>query len=336
MTQPPYNTSPLTPADPTRIGDFWLDARLVTSPSGVAYVAHEEGAAPVMVVLLSQGAADDAAARDRLAGQVDRMHIDTVVARGGLDQDRGRMGSKFRSEEDDPTSIDGVPQAPWVALAFDGSAAAVHEAERLLAEVDLAWLPQQGRPAGPEYRLHWIDRHAPGLTHVWPLPWPGRRDRAGKTTILAAFLLMLLLAAVAILIAILIFSQSPPTPPSPPTGEGSGTGSASGSGTASSSSSASSSESATSSSTSSASPSPSDSSSSDASQSSSPSPSDSESGSGSPSPSGSESGSASPTPSSSGTGSASPSPSLSPSPSSTGDVPGPTGAQRSPTPQAPI
>ncbi|MDR0417319.1 MAG: hypothetical protein LBH76_08445, partial [Propionibacteriaceae bacterium] len=58
---PDYGLSPLVPADPTRVGDFWLDARLAATPSGVAYLAHEEGQAPVMVVLLSQGAADDPA-----------------------------------------------------------------------------------------------------------------------------------------------------------------------------------------------------------------------------------------------------------------------------------
>jgi hypothetical protein len=198
------------------VGDFWLDARLVTSPSGVVYLAHEESQPPVMVLLLSQGAADDAAARGRLAGQVNQMHIDTVVARGGLGQDSGRLSDKFRREEDDPPSVDGIDQAPWAALRFDGSGAAVTEARRLLAEIDLSWLAPQGRPAGPDYQLPWVDRPGPGLTHVWPLPWPGRRDRAGRLSILASWLLMLLLAAVALLIAILIFSQAPPQPPPPP------------------------------------------------------------------------------------------------------------------------
>ncbi|MDR1449012.1 MAG: hypothetical protein LBI84_02200 [Propionibacteriaceae bacterium] len=213
---PAYELSHLTAADPPKVGDFWLDARLLATPSGVAYTAHEEGSPPVLVILLSQGAADDPAARDRLAGQVNRMHIDTVVARGGLDQDSGSLAGKYRSEDDDPANVDGRPQAPWVALAFDGSAAAAAEAQRLLAEIDLSRLSPQGQPAGPDYRLHWTDRDSPGLTHVWPLPWPGRRERGGRLTILSAFLLMLVLAAVAILIAILIFSQSPPTPPTPP------------------------------------------------------------------------------------------------------------------------
>ena len=210
-------TFPLHPVDPSKIGDFWPAARLVSTPSGVAYVAYEDkSTAPVMLLLLSQGASADPAARDRFAGQVDRMDIDTVIARGGLDQDAGRLGGKFRSEDDDPTGAAAVQQSPWVALAFDQTPAAVQEAQRVLSEVDLSWLPPQGQPAGPNYRLHWSDRVAPGITRVWPLPWPGRRNRGGRLTILASWLLMLLLAAVAILIAILIFSQAPQTPPPPP------------------------------------------------------------------------------------------------------------------------
>jgi len=210
-------TYPLEPIDPAKIGDFWPSARLVAAPSGVAYLAYEDNStAPVMVILLSQGASEDPAARDRFAGQVDLMDIDTVIARGGLEQDQGRLGSKFRSEADDPQGVDSVTQSPWVALAFDQTNRAVGEASRVLAEVDLRWLPQQGTPSGPDYRLHWSDRISPGLTRVWPLPWPGRRDRGGRLSILASWLLMILLAAIAILIAILIFSKAPETPPPPP------------------------------------------------------------------------------------------------------------------------
>lgn len=210
-------TYPLFAVDPPKIGDFWPAARLAATQSGVAYLAYEDNAtAPVMVILLSQGAADDPAARDRFAGQVDRMDIDTVIARGGLEQDQGPLGSKFRSESDDPQGVDSFVQAPWVALGFDNSPRAVEEAARVLRAVDLDQLPPQGAPAGPDYRLHWSDRIAPGLTRVWPLPWPGRRDRGGRLTILASWLLMLLLAAIALLIVILIFSRAPQTPPPPP------------------------------------------------------------------------------------------------------------------------
>ena len=277
-------TYPLHPIDPAKIGDFWPSARLVATASGVAYLAYEDnGTAPVMVILLSQGASEDPAARDRFAGQVDRMDIDTVIARGGLEQDTGRLGSKFRSEADDPQGVDAVTQSPWVALGFDQSSRAIDEAARVLSEVDLSWLPQQGSPAGPDYRLHWSDRVSPGLTRVWPLPWPGRKDRGGRLSILASWLLMLLLAAIAILIAILIFSKAPETPPPPPIPQTATETSPPQSGSPS---------------PQSESPSQSPSESSSASPSQSPSPSESSSGgSPTPSPSASETASASPTPS---------------------------------------
>ncbi|MDQ7991256.1 MAG: hypothetical protein AAGC63_01675 [Propionicimonas sp.] len=174
-----------------------------------------------MLILLSEGAAGDPAARDRLAGVVDKLHIDTVVARGGHGQSEGRLGHRSRDEDDDPVGPDEAPLAPWVALAYDASPAALAEAERVLAEVDLSRLALQGTPAGPAYRLHWIDNTRPGVSRLWPLPWPGRHDRAGWLSILASWLLMMLLAALAVLIAILIFQQSPrvsPPPPVPPTG----------------------------------------------------------------------------------------------------------------------
>jgi len=219
--------SGLQPDDPPKIGGFWLDGRLGAVPAGVAFTGHTDEAdgptgasTPVMVLLLSEGAAQDAAARDRFAGLINELHIDTVVARGGQGQDFGRLGRKYRSPDHPVTPDDRVP-APWAALAYDGTPAAAAEAERILNSVQLSWLPQLGAAAGPDYRLYWIDKVKPGLTRLWPLPWPGRYDRAGWRSILVSWLLMLLLAALAVLIAILIFHnqapQSPP-PPTPPTG----------------------------------------------------------------------------------------------------------------------
>ena len=172
-----------------------------------------------MVILLSEGAAADAAARARLAGEVNAMHIDTVLARGGQGQDTGRLGRKFRSEDDDPVAPDDRSVAPWVgARPTTARPAAAAEAERVLDEVQLADPAAAGAPAGPDYQHYWVDRVRPGLARLWPLPWPGRFDRAGWRTILVSWLLMLLLAALAVLIAILIFRNQPPQPPPPPTG----------------------------------------------------------------------------------------------------------------------
>ncbi len=288
--------SPLLPDDPPKVGGFWLDARLHASAAGTAFTAHaseEAGSTPVMVLLLSEGAAADAAARDRLAGEVNEMHIDTVLARGGQGQDTGRLGRRFVAP-DTPVAPDARSDAPWAALAYDGSPAAAAEAQRVLDAVELAALEPLGRPSGPDYRLPWIDRVRPGLARLWPLPWPGRHDRAGWRTILVSWLLMMLLAALAVLIAILIFRNQPPQSTPPPTG-GSG--------------------------------SPPPASSSPSPQSGSP----SQSGSGSPSPSqsGSQSGSASPSPSPSDSGSQSGSPSPGgPSPDDSGSPGSPTPPSR--------
>ena len=305
MSTPPADpdwvpVSPLLPDDPPRVGDFWLDARIGAAESGVAYTAHDADGTSAMVIVLSEGAAADAAARDRLAGVVNAMHIDTVLARGGHGQDFGRMGRKYVADEGDPVPPDTGLLAPWVALAYDGTPAAAGEAARILDEVQLATLSPQGAPSGPDYRHYWQDRVKPGLVRLWPLPWPGRYDRAGWKTILVSWLLMLLLAALAVLIAILIFRNQPPqTPPTPTGGSGSPPPqSQSGSPPPQSGSPQSGSPSASQSGSESGSPSGS--------------PSGSESG--SPSASGSESGSASPSPSGTETGGGQPSPDESGSP----------------------
>ena len=157
---------------------------------------------------------------------------------------------------------------------------------------ELAAVSPQGAPSGPDYPHYWIDKVRPGLARLWPLPWPGRYDRAGWRTILVSWLLMLLIAALAVLIAILIFRNQPPqTPPTPTGGSGSPPPSASASPQ---------SGSPQSGSPQSGSPSGSASGSPSGSQSGSPSGSPSPSGGGSASPSGTESGGGQPTPSASG------------------------------------
>lgn len=218
---------PLRDDDPPKVGDFWLDARLTATPAGTTFVAHEEGGDSVMLILLSEGASRDAAARARFAGEVNAMHIDTVVARGGEDQDEGRTAVRYRSEEDDPHLAHLLPLAPWAALAFDGSLAAVEEADRVLRAIDLSRTPPLSDPSGPDYALHWIDKTSHGATRLWPLAWPGRKDRASWITILVSFLIMALLTALALLLAILAFQNEPPVdapPPIPTQMEGDGSG----------------------------------------------------------------------------------------------------------------
>ncbi|GAA1436135.1 hypothetical protein GCM10009616_35190 [Microlunatus lacustris] len=313
--------SPVLESDPPRVGTYWLDARLHATPAGVVYTAHDPDDTPALVVLLSEGATADAAARDRLAGVVNGLHIDDVLARGGHGQDTGRLGRKYRPDRDGPVPPDAALVAPWVALAHDGSPAAADRARRMLDEVEIASLPPQGAASGPDYQHYWIDRVRPGLARLWPLPWPGRYDRAGWRTILVSWLLMLLLAALAVLIAILIFRNQPPQTPPPPTGQSGSPPPAS------------SSPSPQSGEPSPQSGSPSPQSGSPSPESGSPSPSGSESGSGSPSPSGSESAEPSP----SGTESAespSPAPSATESGGGGGGTPAPSGEPGSPSPRS--
>lgn len=243
-TGPQWSGLEVTPVlvdDPAKIGDFWLDGRVYARPAGIAWLGHGDGLPHptrgevtdsqqrVILVQLAAGAAGDKAARDRFSGLVNHLHIDDVIARGGHEQDEGRLGRRFRSEDDDPVDPDDDhPIAPWVALALDDGPHALRIAEHVLAEVDLIDLTPQGRPAGPDFRLHWIEQNAPGRNRIWPLPWPGRYDRAGWVSILVSWLLMMALAAIALLIAVLLFRNSTPQSPPPPvqTSQSGGTGSA--------------------------------------------------------------------------------------------------------------
>lgn len=211
----PASYSPLLPSDPPKVGDYWLDARADATPAGIVYTAHDDQD-QVLLLLLSAGAADDPVARDRFSGAINELHIDTVIARGGDGQDQGRLGHRFQDEEDDPVEPDHLPLAPWAALANDGSVAAVAEGHRILTVVDMSQLPPKGTPKGPDFALPWITKTEPGRWRLWPLPWPGRYDRAGWVTIAVSWLLMMAIAAVAVVLAIILFKNVPTPPPPPP------------------------------------------------------------------------------------------------------------------------
>ena len=206
---------PLLVSDPPRIGDFWLDARLSAREAGVVFVAHADDEPAVMVLVLAEGAAHDPAARDRLAGEVNKLHAESVVARGGHGQDGGRLGQKYRSEADDPVSPGDAPTAPWVALAYDGSAEAVAEADRLLRSVDLSSTPMLGRAAARTTGCTGSTTRGPGVAVVAGVL--ARTPRSGRLGAVGGLLgLTILLGALALLIAVLLFQNSPPESPQPP------------------------------------------------------------------------------------------------------------------------
>ena len=210
----PIEALPLEPCDPPRIDEFWLDVRVLAMASGTVFRAHDDDGRAVLIILLSHGAASDPASWDRLAGEVNHLHSETVIARGGAGQNSGRLGELYRPVTG-PDGAGGESLAPWVALVYDGSAAAVAEARRILEAVDMSALSGSS-VAGPNFRLHWIDDTLPGRVRAWPLPWPGRRDRVGWSTTVVAWLLTIFIALTGLLIAVLLFQNVPPTPPPPP------------------------------------------------------------------------------------------------------------------------
>lgn len=204
---------PLLASDPPKIGSFWLDARMTASRGAVVYFGHSSFGSEVLLLRLNAGAAGDAAVRDRLSGEINKMHEQTVIAMGGEGQNRGRLSDKHDHEYDDPY-LSGEEVAPWVALAYDGSERSIAEANRLLRTIDLSIPVSQD--AGPDYLLPWEKDASTGRWRVWPLPWPGRHDRAGVLPILAAWLMTIVLAGLGLLIAVLLFQNTPPEQPQPP------------------------------------------------------------------------------------------------------------------------
>lgn len=89
----PIEALPLEPCDPPRIDEFWLDVRVLAMPSGTVFRAHDDDGQAVLIILLSHGAASDPASWDRLAGEVNHLHSETVIARGGAGQNSGAWAS---------------------------------------------------------------------------------------------------------------------------------------------------------------------------------------------------------------------------------------------------
>ncbi|MEU4393256.1 hypothetical protein [Kribbella sp. NPDC023855] len=197
---------PLLPEDPPRVGDFWLRARLGANAAGYLYSASDETGRDAVVALMTEGAADDAAARDRFVTAVDELPPGVVLAHNDADDD---------------------DLALWVALGpirtDDGSSAAADEreiAERRGEDVLSAVLmdripPMGGRVRGPDFRHYWEHRRRPGLFRIWPLPWPSALRPASWFAITMSLITMAIIMVLAILIAWLLFRNAPEVEPEP-------------------------------------------------------------------------------------------------------------------------
>lgn len=196
---------PLQPEDPPRVGGFWLRGRLSVTPAGFLYAARDEDGMHAVVAMMTEGSADDAAARERFQRAVDEVPADLIAGRN--------------TDDDDDLAL-------WVAVgpvvADNGSSSSAdsrqiaerHGAE-ILSAVLMDRIPQLGKVRGPDFRHYWESRRRPGLFRLWPLPWPVALKSASWLAIVLSLVTMLVLMLAALLIAWLLFKDKPTVDPEP-------------------------------------------------------------------------------------------------------------------------
>ena len=196
---------PLQPEDPPRVGEFWLRGRLGANAAGYLYAVSSEDGRDAIVAMMTEGSADDAAARERFVNAVDELPEDVVLAHNDSDDD---------------------DLALWVAIgpirSDDGSSAAADErliaerrGEEILSAVLMDRIPQPGRLRGPEFRHYWENRRRPGLFRIWPLPWPNALRPPSWWALGFALLTMAVIMALAVFLAWLLFRHAAPLEPEP-------------------------------------------------------------------------------------------------------------------------
>ena len=196
---------PLQPEDPPRVGEFWLRGRLGANAAGYLYTSSSEDGRSAIVAMMTEGSADDAAARERFVNAVDELPEDAVLAHNDSDDD---------------------DLALWVAVGpirtDDGSSAASDErliaerrGEEILSAVLMDRIPQPGKLRGPDFRHYWENRRRPGLFRIWPLPWPNALRPASRWALLLALLTMAVIMALAVFLAWLLFRHAAPLEPEP-------------------------------------------------------------------------------------------------------------------------
>jgi cell division septation protein DedD len=196
---------PLMPEDPPRVGEFWLRGRLGANAAGYLYAASDEDGRGAVVAMMTEGSADDAAARDRFVTAVDELPEDAVLAHNDADDD---------------------DLALWVAVGpireDDGSSAASDErliaerrGEEVLSAVLMDRIPHIGRFRGPDFRHYWEGRRRPGLFRIWPLPWPNALRPASRLALILALVTMAIIMALAVFLAWLLFRNAEPLEPEP-------------------------------------------------------------------------------------------------------------------------
>ncbi|POM22628.1 Serine/threonine-protein kinase AfsK [Actinomadura rubteroloni] len=192
-------SAPLPPGDPGVLGPFRLSARLSESAAGIVFVGVDGAGRRASVAVLSSGAAEDAAARDRFRAAI------RAELPGGPGESSGGAAPVVAAQPDGP--------APWVATEFDTARAG---AERFLRAVLLGAV--DGPRHGPGFRPHWQGSQPalappPVPVRVPVVPEGGRPERG---LVAATLTLVAVLGVLGLLLAVLFACEPKASPPPPP------------------------------------------------------------------------------------------------------------------------
>ncbi|NUR98430.1 MAG: hypothetical protein HOV67_24635, partial [Kribbellaceae bacterium] len=196
---------PLQPEDPPRVGEFWLRGRLGANAAGYLYAASTDDGRDAIVAMMTEGSADDAAARERFVNAVDELPESAVLAHNDADDDDLALWAAIGPIRSDDGS----------SAASDERLIAERRGEDILSAVLMDRIPQPGKLRGPDFLHYWENRRRPGLFRIWPLPWPNALRPASRWALALALLTMAVIMALAVFLAWLLFRNAPPLEPPP-------------------------------------------------------------------------------------------------------------------------
>jgi cell division septation protein DedD len=196
---------PLQPEDPPRVGEFWLRGRLGANAAGYLYAASTDDGRDAIVAMMTEGSADDAAARERFVNAVDDLPETAVLAHNDSDDDDLALWA----------AIGPIRTSDGTSAASDERLIAERRGEDILSAVLMDRVPQPGKLRGPDFRHYWENRRRPGLFRIWPLPWPNALRPASRWALALALLTMAVIMALAVFLAWLLFRHAQPMEPEP-------------------------------------------------------------------------------------------------------------------------
>jgi hypothetical protein len=200
--------------EPSHLGPYALTGRLAETAAGIVYQGVDPHGRQISLAVLNQGAAADAAARDRFRAAIlaEPLYADPPQGTAAI----------VGAEPEGPT--------PWVATLHEPGA---RGAERFLAPVLLDPVPLDpgvsldptpldpaspdgvSRPAtrrhGPLFQPYWLGARDPALS-----PPRSRHVPVHDRTVIATIVTVAALLVAVALLLLLLFACQPPPPPSPP------------------------------------------------------------------------------------------------------------------------